>query len=62
MDDVINTREASQAEWDAYERAHENEDAAFDEVLTTGAPETTAGTARILPISSAWMTDVCPKR
>jgi hypothetical protein len=48
MDDVINTREASQAEWDAYERAHENEDAAFDELLTTGAPETAAGTRAII--------------
>jgi capsular polysaccharide biosynthesis protein len=47
MDDVINTREASQAEWDAYERAHENEDAAFNDLLTN-APETSAGTRAII--------------
>jgi hypothetical protein len=42
MDDVINTREASQAEWAAYERAHEDEDAAFDELLAR-SPTTAAG-------------------
>jgi hypothetical protein len=55
-------RGVSDAEWDAHDRARAAEDAAFDERLMTGAPKTTAGTARLLPISSAWMTDVCPKR
>jgi len=44
MDDLINAseREVSDAEWDAYERAHEDEDAAFDELLTR-VPTTAAG-------------------
>jgi hypothetical protein len=36
-------REVSQAEWDANERARAAEDAAFDELLMTGAPKTAAG-------------------
>jgi hypothetical protein len=47
MDDIINTRETSQAEWDAYDRAHENEDAAFQGLLTD-APKTAAGTRAII--------------
>jgi hypothetical protein len=47
MDDIINTRETSQAEWDAYDRAHENEDATFHELLTD-APKTAAGTRAII--------------
>ena len=48
MQDLISEREVSKAEWDAYDRAHENEDAAFDELLTTGAPETAGGTRAII--------------
>jgi hypothetical protein len=40
--------EYRKAEWDAYDRARENEDAAFNELLTTGAPETAAGTRAII--------------
>jgi len=51
MDDVINTREASDAEWDALwdalDRARKDEDAAFD-VLLTSAPETSAGMRAII--------------
>ena len=42
VDDVINTREASDAEWDACDRARMYEAAAFDELLSK-APETPAG-------------------
>jgi len=44
IDDVIYTpeREVSEAEWEALQRAHENENAAF-EALLTAAPETCAG-------------------
>ena len=46
IDDVINTREASDAEWDALwdalDRARKDEDVAFDDLLA-GAPETNAG-------------------
>jgi len=50
VDDLIYTpeREVSDAEWDAYERAHENEDAAFGELLATGAPKTAAGMRAII--------------
>ena len=47
MDDVINTREASQAEWDAYDRAHESEQAAFNDLLAN-APKTAAGMRAII--------------
>jgi len=51
IDDVINTREASDAEWDAlweaFDRARKDEDAAFD-VLLTSAPETSAGMRAII--------------
>ncbi len=51
MDDVINTREASDAEWDALwdalDRARKDEDAAFDDLLTN-APETSAGMRAII--------------
>jgi hypothetical protein len=50
IDDAINNpegREVSEAEWDARERARENENAAFDE-LVTGAPETSAGMRAII--------------
>ena len=43
LDDLMNNREVSQAEWDACDRARAAEDAAFDELLTTGGPETAAG-------------------
>ena len=63
MDDVINTsREVSDAEWDAYERAHENEDAAFDELLTRARRKPPPECERSLLISSASMTDACPRR
>ena len=44
IDDVMYSdgREVSEAEWDACERARENEDAAFNELLTA-APETSVG-------------------
>jgi hypothetical protein len=48
MQDLISEREVSKAEWDAYDRAHENEDAAFDELLRTGAPETSAGMRAVI--------------
>ncbi len=51
MDDVINTREVPDAEWDALwdalDRARKDEDAAFD-VLLTSAPETSAGMRAII--------------
>jgi hypothetical protein len=51
MDDVINTREASDAEWDALwnaiDRARKDEDAAFDELLTK-VPTTAAGMRAII--------------
>jgi len=47
MQDLISEREVSQAEWDAYDRAHENEDAAFDE-LVTDEPKTAAGMRAII--------------
>jgi len=46
LDDLMNNPEAggvSDAEWEAYDRARAAEDAAFDELLTTGAPKTAAG-------------------
>ena len=42
MQDLISEREVSKAEWDAYDRAHENENAAFDALLTA-PPETSLG-------------------
>ena len=50
IDDLINNpegRELSQADWDAYERARDNEDAAFGQLLT-GAPETVDGMRAII--------------
>jgi hypothetical protein len=50
IDDLINTpegRAVSEAEWDALERAHENESAAFDALLTV-PPETAAGMRAII--------------
>jgi hypothetical protein len=47
MQDLISEREVSKAEWDAYDRAHENEDAAFDELVTDG-PKTPAGMRAII--------------
>ena len=49
IDDVIYTpeREVSEAEWDALQRAHENEDAAFDALLTA-PPETSLGMRAII--------------
>ena len=50
IDDLLNSpegRDVTQAEWDAYERARENEDAAFESLLTA-APETSAGTRAII--------------
>jgi hypothetical protein len=50
IDDMIHTpegRKVSQAEWEAFERAHENEDAAFGQLLK-GAPETSAGMRAII--------------
>ncbi|MGO9815274.1 MAG: hypothetical protein ACLP53_31460, partial [Isosphaeraceae bacterium] len=51
MDDVINTREASDAEWealwDALDPARKDEDAAFDELLTK-APTTAAGVRAVV--------------
>jgi hypothetical protein len=44
IDDLINNAEScevSEAEWDAHDRASENEDTAFDALLT-GAPENSA--------------------
>ena len=46
LDDLMYNPEGrgvSQAEWDACDRARAAEDAAFDELLTTGGPETAAG-------------------
>jgi hypothetical protein len=40
-------REVSDAEWDAYDRGHKTEEAAFDELLTY-APETNAGVRAIV--------------
>lgn len=37
----------SQAEWDAYERARESEEAAFNDLLN-GTPETSAGMRAIV--------------
>jgi hypothetical protein len=48
LDDLMNNREVSQAEWDANDRARAAEDAAFDELLMTGAPKTAAGTRAII--------------
>ena len=42
MQDLISEREVSKAEWVAYDRAHENENAAFDALLTA-PPETSLG-------------------
>ncbi len=45
IDDQINNPEGcevSEAKWDAFQRAHENENAAFDALLTA-APETSLG-------------------
>jgi hypothetical protein len=47
MQDLISEREVSKAEWDAYDRAHVNEDAAFDELLTA-PPETSLGMRAII--------------
>jgi hypothetical protein len=47
MQDLISEREVSKTEWDAYDRAHENEDAAFDE-LVTDEPKTAAGMRAII--------------
>ena len=47
MQDLISEREVSKAEWDAYDRAHENEDAAFDE-LVADEPKTPAGMRAII--------------
>ena len=47
MQDLISEREVSKAEWDAYDRAHENENAAFDALLTA-PPETAAGMKAII--------------
>jgi len=47
MQDLISEREVSKAEWDAYDRAHENEDAAFDELLTV-LPETSLGMRAVI--------------
>jgi hypothetical protein len=49
VDDAINNpegREVSEAEWDAFERARDDEEA-FDE-LVTGKPETSAGMQAII--------------
>jgi hypothetical protein len=52
LDDLMNNREVSDAEWDAYDRARATEEAAFDELLTR-AP-TTAGywPARVLALTA----------
>ncbi len=50
IDDLINDpegREVSEAEWDALERAHKNENTAFDELVTV-TPETPAGMRAII--------------
>ena len=50
IDELINNpegRAVSEAEWDAWERAHENENAAFDALLTA-PPETAAGMRAII--------------
>jgi len=50
INDLINTpegRAVSEAEWDALERAHQNENAAFDALLTA-PPETAAGMKAII--------------
>jgi hypothetical protein len=50
IDDQINNpegRAVSEAEWDALERAHENENAAFDALLTA-PPESAAGMRAII--------------
>jgi hypothetical protein len=50
IDDAIHTpegREVSDAEWDAYYRAREHEEAVFDELLA-GAPETCGGMQAII--------------
>jgi len=49
VDDVMYNpeREVSDAEWDAYDRAHTKEDEAFDELIA-GAPTTFAGMRAII--------------
>ena len=50
IDDLINNpeaREVSEAEWDALQRAHENENAAFG-LLLTAPPETSLGMRAII--------------
>jgi hypothetical protein len=50
VDDVMYNPEGrgvSDAEWDAYDRAHENEDEAFDELIAA-APKTFAGMRAII--------------
>jgi hypothetical protein len=50
IDDLIynsEAREVSQAEWDAYERANDSEETAFDELLTV-EPRTAGGMRAII--------------
>ena len=65
MQDLISEREVSKAEWDAYDRAHESEDAAFDKLVTDKPKESLQRCCdrrtllRLVESHACWGFDTC---